>query len=198
MVGEYVYFGRYKDIHTNYTSSIRWKVLEVKDGKALLISECGLDCKPYNSVRENVTWATCSLRTWLNETFLHSAFFSSERESIVRATLPADSNPQYGRDTDPGDSTEDYVFILSLSEIEQYFYSDSHRRCFPTNYAVLQGAYENPEWKTCWYWLRTPGMVQQNAATVNSDGSINYEGGVTGDNVGAVRPAIWVDVEALK
>ena len=54
---------------------IEWIVLDVQDGKALLISKYGLDARPcvkisdYRNLKD-VTWEDCELRAWLNETFL--------------------------------------------------------------------------------------------------------------------------------
>ena len=46
---------------------IKWRILSVdENNNALLLADKGLDCKPYNENEEDVTWETCSLRTWLN------------------------------------------------------------------------------------------------------------------------------------
>ena len=36
---------------------------------AFLLADQNLDAKPYNEEDTDVTWATCTLRTWLNGTF---------------------------------------------------------------------------------------------------------------------------------
>ena len=72
-VGHYVSFGKYEQDNntSNGKEKIEWLVLEVKDGKALVISKYALDCKPYNTSSTNVTWETCSLRNWLNNDFIN-------------------------------------------------------------------------------------------------------------------------------
>lgn len=74
-------FGKYEQDNntSNGKEKIEWLVLEVKDGKALVISKYALDCKPYNTSSTNVTWETCSLRNWLNNDFINSAFSATEK-----------------------------------------------------------------------------------------------------------------------
>ena len=50
---------------------------------------------------------------------------------------------------------------------------------------------------SCWWWLRSPGNNQNNAANVNNDGGVGSNGSrVNRDNYG-VRPALWIDLDAL-
>jgi hypothetical protein len=49
-----------------------WRVLEVKGGKALLISEKVLEAREYNNELKNITWAECTLRAYLNGDFFNS------------------------------------------------------------------------------------------------------------------------------
>ena len=43
---------------------------------------------------------------------------------------------------------------------------------------------------SCWWWLRSPGNNQNNAANVNNDGSVNYNGNNVNNDNDAVRPAL--------
>ena len=72
--------------------SNRWLVLAVEGDKALVINKYALDCKEYNTSYASVTWETCSLRNWLNRTFLYTAFSSEEKNSIISSTVTADKN----------------------------------------------------------------------------------------------------------
>ena len=96
-VGHYVSFGKYEQDNntSNGKEKIEWLVLEVKDGKALVISKYALDCKPYNTSSTNVTWETCSLRNWLNNDFINSAFSATEKTMIPSVKVSADKNPDY-------------------------------------------------------------------------------------------------------
>lgn len=200
-VGDTVYFGTYEqDGDTaNGREDIKWLVLAREDGKALVISKYALDRQEYNTSYEAVTWETCSLRTWLNETFIRNAFSFNEQKKILTTDISADGNTKY--ETDAGKETSDKVFLLSMAEVETYFAGDASRKCAPTAYAKAQGAYVSDIYKTengedtCWWWLRTPGDSQDFAANICDDGSIGYLGvDVYSDN-GAVRPALWIALD---
>ena len=191
-VGEIVYFGNYEQDNdtSNGAEMIEWKVLEVKDGKALVLSKNALDCQPYNTSLTVVTWETCSLRSWLNSSFMDVAFSADEKAMIPTVTVSADENPEYS--TDPGNATQDQVFLLSITEANKYFSSDSARQCEPTDYAVANGADVYND--NCLWWLRSPGYIQDDAAFVDTDGDV-YEFGCYGDDDDlAVRPALWIEL----
>ena len=67
----YVNYGYYEQDNNrpNGFEKIEWIVLDVKDGKALLISRFGLDAK----LKCGEDWQDCNLRAWLNEDFLKMA-----------------------------------------------------------------------------------------------------------------------------
>lgn len=192
-VGDLVYFGAYEqDGYTaNGNEPILWEVLDVTDSKVLLISRYGLDCKPFCTYNLNVSWESSSLRQWLNEEFLDSAFSETEQAVIANTHVTAEENPVYY--TDPGLSTEDKVFLLSISEAERYFASDAERVCKPTKYAVANGAWTNRNGDG-WWWLRSPGVYYDDAACVLNDGSVYMRGddAVTDNNM--VRPAVYIDI----
>ena len=191
--GDYVFFGTYEQDNntSNGKEDVEWLVLEVKDGKALVVSKYALDCKQYNTSSTDVTWETCTLRKWLNNDFINAAFSGYEKAMIPTVTVSADKNPN--NSTNPGNATQDQVFLLSITEANKYFGSDSARQCKPTDYAVANGTWESGS-GNCWWWLRSPGVIQGYAAHVYDDGDV-YENGnnVIGDI--AVRPALWISLE---
>ena len=194
--GEYIKFGAYEQDNntSNGKEDIEWLVLEVKDGKALVISKYALDYQQYNTSYTDVTWETCTLRKWLNNNFLGSAFTANEKAMIPTVTVSADKNPEYS--TYPGNATQDQVFLLSITEANKYFSSDSARQCKPTEYAVAGGAYVNSSNGNCWWWLRSPGYFQNDAAVVSDVGDVyEHDRGVDRDD-GAVRPALWIDLNS--
>ena len=201
-VGDYVSFGSYEqDNNTaNGKEPIEWLVLAKEGNRVLLISRYALDCQPYNSslsyTWERFTWETCTLRSWLNESFLHAAFTDEERAKIPSATVNADKNPT-SYNADPGNDTTDQVFLLSITEAEKYFTSDDARKCAPTAYAIAMGAKTGKMNKTdgkdaCWWWLRSPGYYSSYASFIKSGGSVYYNGYSVNYDCFAVRPALWV------
>ena len=191
-VGSTILFGSYEhdDIVANGREPIEWVVLAKESNNVLVISKYGLDCQPYNKESKDVTWESSSLRRWLNELFLMSAFSHPEREMIQSAVVTADANPDYN--TSPGNNTEDKVFCLSMTEAQKYFASNDDRQCCPTAYAVRHNAYRGKENGCCGFWLRTPGCVANSAAIVYSIGAMDSVGvSVYYDRV-AIRPAMRI------
>ena len=208
-VGNYVTFGTYPQTKAgNDATPIEWLVLARDGNKALLISRYGLDAQPYNTTNSEVTWENCTLRTWLNGTFYNKAFSSAEQAAILTTNVDNSKNQCYsGWSTSGGNNTQDKVLLLSYAEANQYFgvtynnSSNTKSRVAPTAYAIAQGAGENSSYKTAdgidagWWWLRSPGIFQYNAAFVFPFGSLGSSD-VDNDS-GSVRPALWVSIEAL-
>ncbi|MCH5251752.1 MAG: fibronectin type III domain-containing protein [Lachnospiraceae bacterium] len=112
---------------------IKWRVLSVnEDGTdAFLMADKCLDARPYHTTySEEVTWETCSLRTWLNGTFSDTAFTQGEQEAIVETEIDNIRNPYYEGDLDVsaenGASTRDNIYLLSLDEITERSYGFVH------------------------------------------------------------------------
>lgn len=200
-IGDIYIFGTYEQDNdvSNGKEEIEWQVLAKEDYRVLLISKYALDCVQYNSEWEDVTWETCTLRKWLNETFINSAFNSDEQALIPETNVSADKNPKYS--TNPGNATKDKIFLLSISEVNKYFLSDDERMCAATDYAKAQGAYISDDNTVggkgaCWWWLRSPGHSQHHAADVYSAGSVYRYGDLVNYGRGSVRPALWITLES--
>ena len=194
-VGDTYRFGSYEQDNnkSNGQEDIEWLVLAKEGTKILVISKEALDCKPYNTSYTDVTWETCTLRKWLNNDFINAAFSADERTMIPTVTVSADKNPDYS--TNPGNATQDQVFLLSITEVNKYFSSDSARQCKPTDYAVANGAWESDS-GNCWWWLRSPGLTQLLAASVYDDGDVTEFGRSVDHDDCAVRPALWIDLNS--
>ena len=195
-VGNSIFFGSYEqdNILSNGKEDLEWLVLDIQDGKALVISKYAFDDEQYHTTTSvGSTWETCALRQWLNGEFLQSSFTASERAMINTVTVPAEKNPQYK--VDPGNSTQDKIFVLSISEVNKYFASDNERKCEPTKYGYYTCGISAPN-GTCQWWLRNPGMSAAYAATVGHNGDVVMWGTYV-TNSCAVRPAMWVDLNAF-
>lgn len=192
-VGDYVIFGTYEQDSnsSNGKEDIEWLVLAREGDRLLVISKYALDCQKYNTTITGVTWASCSLRTWLNGTFINNAFSSDEQAMIRSTTVTADKNPSYS--TSPGNDTNDKLFLLSITEVNKYFSTDSARQCQGTAYCYAQGAYKASN-GNCWWWLRSPGNYSYYAARVDDDGSVYNRGDYVIYGAIAVRPALWMDL----
>ena len=95
-----------------------WLVLEVSDGKALLLSEGIIEKRPYHRTYADITWKGSDLREYLNGEYYNS-FAPEDRERIAETLVTNADNPWFG--TPGGNDTTDRIFLLSLDELVQYF-----------------------------------------------------------------------------
>ena len=132
-----VWFGNYWQEDTNGDGKadkgdakqpIKWRVLSVNGDDAFLLADKNLDAQPYNDEYENVTWETCTLRSWLNgygakdnqsgrdysdNNFIDNAFSLIEQSAIWTTYVVNENNPYYG--TEGGNDTKDKVYLFTES-----------------------------------------------------------------------------------
>ncbi|MDR3084727.1 MAG: DUF6273 domain-containing protein, partial [Christensenellaceae bacterium] len=90
-----------------------WRVLGIKNEAALIITEEIIEQRAYHDAYNEITWAGCELRKYLNGEF-YDRFSAADRSRILRVTNQNPGNPWYG--TQGGEDTLDSVFVLSLEE----------------------------------------------------------------------------------
>lgn len=185
-------FGRYPQASNNESALIEWLVLKNDGSKALLISKYALDCQRYNTSGRDVTWETCTLRRWLNGSFINSAFSAEEQKQILHTTVTADRNPS--SNTDPGNNTTDKVFLLSRAECSQYLVLCDARSCEGTAYCFAQGAAQQDVYGGCRWWLRSPADYSGCVICVNDNGTYASAGYSTFSDGITVRPALWINL----
>lgn len=214
-----------------------WMVLDVYENWSLVMATESIGCMQYHypeikiydnkdniKVRDelsegNVSWATCSLREYLNETFFNS-FSEFDRKRIQPTkTLNADD---LGIGAYGGEVTIDRIFILSAEEVHKYFGDGNpYRKKDERELAAerismdlgLEGDYNgrsirrkiedihshkyvayNDENEPSAWWLRTPVPESDSRNTFkNSEALVVMENGLIG-----LRPysnsenAVWV------
>ena len=195
--GDYVTFGSYEqdNNYDNGREAIEWQVLDVIDGKMLLVSKYILAVDNFGY---EAYWCDSDLRNWLNKDFCESAFTNGERNKI--STTKIDDNVKIPDNTKQGKPTEDKLFVLSTKEANKYFASDELRECDLTKSAgQYWGKYYAKSGSYTW-WLRTPGSNIASygytiyySSHVNDDGRIFLTSG-SGLGVCGVRPAMWIDL----
>ncbi len=228
-VGDTVLFGNYFQSNAENKEPIQWQILEIDsvNRKMLLLSMYVIDVKPYHAEYDgstDITWEKCTIRSWLNgydesynklgnnytgNNFINTAFTATERTKIVSSIVPAHANPNYCHKTSPGNATTDKIFLLSITEANNYFSSEDERKAEATRYAVEQGVYiysstlgqsdARARKRTCAdfhyyvdWWLRSPGRNAVYAALVIGNGSVNCYGMTARRCFIGVRPALWV------
>jgi len=192
--------------------SHEWRVLEVKDGQALIISEQIIEQRPYHTSGDGTTWENCNLRSYLNGEY-YNKFTAEERARIVETRNSNPKNPCY--DTDGGAETIDKIFLLSLDEVLIYFCSsdDLKKKREKIDWGKVAFTYEEDKniydfvahetgegvylhdnydntriassanGKIMSWWLRSPGASSQQAMDVRTDGQLGFDGAfVNGDD----------------
>lgn len=178
-VGDTVTFGNYPQ-STSTPEPIEWTVLAVDsvNGKALLLSKYILDAHVYNTEKVSVSWATCALRDWLNNTFYNAAFNSEEQSGIVTT-----------HNAGGGLSSDDKVFCLTQNESASYIPVEADRRAVATQKAIDDGV-SAPSTYGNWWNLDWDVDSYYMVDMISSSGALSLAL-VTVAWVG-VRPAIWV------
>ena len=90
-----------------------WRVLDVQNNKALILSEKIIEERAYK--RKDITWETCKLRRYLNGAFYNK--FSSQDRARIAETRITTNNPWYKE----GNATNDKIFLLSIQELALYY-----------------------------------------------------------------------------
>ena len=195
-----VTFGSYaqsEHVDDGTTSPLSWQILDIQDGKAMLITASIIDGVQFNlSDEDGNDWSTSNLRSWLNSTggqnllgdttgFYDAAFTDEEKEKIVLTDVSMNSDSSYiaynrlveadlGSEdfwdyyTTTGTDTQDYVYALSGEEVFQYFGLST--------VATLEELGYNPEYYTNGYTDATGYAVYVGVATNGGGNGTTYIG----------------------
>ncbi len=198
---------------------IKWRVLSVEGDDAFLMADKNLDCQRYNDTDTDVTWETCTMRSWLNgygaesnkdgkdysgNNFLDNAFSADEQSAIRTTNVVNHDNPEYG--TEGGNDTMDKVYLLSLDEVENPSYGfGSHNSTSATRVAVntaytagggeVDGCMSSAGKAGAW-WLRSSGYDSDYASCVDDDGFVCADGYYVDNSDDGVRPALHLNLKA--
>ena len=166
-VGDTVIYGGLT-IDGNITSYCSWKVCSKKGGKLLLLSNNAVGYMNYAS-----SWNKSKIRSWLNNVFYNNYFTDDTRDQIVKTKITA-------ANVSGAKNTNDYIFILSKSELEKY----------------CSNSYKTPNVSIA-YWLRSTSESSLNGKVVNFYvdilGNITSRTGISSYSYG-IRPAMWVRI----
>ncbi|MBD5134753.1 MAG: fibronectin type III domain-containing protein [Lachnospiraceae bacterium] len=216
--GSSSYYGWEDDTTYHYFKyePVKWRVLKTDGSNIMLLSDIVLDDRKYNTVWNDTTWETSTIRSWLNgyngdmnqeginyssSNFIDSAFTTKEQSAIADTNVVNNDNLEYG--TEGGNDTVDKLFLLSESEIytkeakaygfsKDRFVFDISRRSKSSDYAKAMGVKEG----NCYWWLRTPGGYSNSAAYVNNNGYINDYGYSVKNNDNGVRVALNLNLSS--
>lgn len=217
---QYNWNNNYSTYHYFKYEPIKWRVLEVSNGQALLLADKVLDNQKYNKNYVNVTWETSSIRSWLNgqgalfnqpgidytrNNFINTAFSENEQKNILVTNVINDNNIDNG--TAGGNDTFDRIFLLAESQIYtekngfamKYNVRDEARRSQCSSYAFAMGCWkttETPYKGNVQWWLRSPGMSENYAVEVYEYGWVSYLGNNVDRSYDGVRPALHLNLSS--
>ncbi|MBE6059297.1 MAG: hypothetical protein E7215_03865 [Clostridium sulfidigenes] len=203
-----------EDIKIDSTLSLggyNWRVLDIQNNTALIITEDIIEQRPYNDAYKDITWANCALRKYLNGEF-YDKFNATDKSRIIPVINKNLDNQWYG--SKGGADTEDSIFLLSIEEVCKYF-GDSTSKLYnrgKNQRYWFQKKDENNSKRIAkllgkegswWWWLRSPGRVNLKAVYIfGTDGNIGIQGNnilkgniSDGKCTGGVRPALWLKLE---
>ena len=209
-VGDLIIFGKYE-----------WRVLEIQNNSALIITEEVIARRPYHNILMDITWADCDMRKYLNGEF-YDRFTEEEKSRIVTVINENPDNPWFG--TKGGVDTEDKVFNLTIFDVVCKYFGDSsnllynrgknqtywfQRKDPNNNKRIAKHKGVNTQWH-----LRTPGRYQCGISNVGGDGSAHITGNgvksltvkisnvhhskrrkATDEDHMGIRPALWLKLE---
>lgn len=179
----------------------KWRILDIKEDRALIITEEIIELRWYNDEFVDITWENCSLRKYLNHDFLET-FNTTERTEIITVKNNNHDNPWFK--TKGGNETIDNIFLLSLEEVCKYF-GDSRENLSHKDKQKWLINDENNQRRQAefgkenhWWRLRSPGYYSRTSASVNSKGNVYVRGnGVYGrpKDGGGIRPVLWLKIK---
>ena len=174
MVNDYAYF---------IYEPIKWRVLCDEGDRLFLLADSSIDVQPYNASQDDISWNTCTLRSWLNgydhlnnapgidysvpgTNFISTAFSEKERTYIIET-----KNENIALFRPDEQNSIERIFLLSSNDVVKTKYGFSEngsynydaektgRVAYNTNYALIKGGAlfgVTGHYESIW-WLRSMG-----------------------------------------
>lgn len=195
---------------------IKWRILDPYSG--LVICDSIIDSQAFNDYllydedideyygNENKTsfasnYCDSSINSWLNSSFIYSAFSQEEQYDIVFSTINNDGvytlSGNTGFEMYDSPSLTVKLFLLSFDEAlnSEYGFSttasvgDSRRLAVGSDYAKCQGLWVKNGF-SCWH-LRTAGRFSHHTCYVSEEGKVGADYYPSRTNYG-IRPAMRI------
>ena len=181
-----------------------WRVLDIQDGKALVLSDKIVGEHLFDSSENPVTWEDSELREYLGTVFYNDTFSAEEKELIDEITNHTAPNPWYGYEAAEGIDTVDKVFLLSIYEVIKYFGESGavDNPPEPEGSPLIEDEFNadriathNSSDKATWWWTRSPGRGRR-TIYVGDRGFIAVIGTHIDNEHGGIRPAFWLILDS--
>ncbi len=193
---------------------ISWTILNEMNGTAFILCDMIIDSQQYDYENRSYSsnYAESTIRAWLNETFLQTAFGAFE-QSIIETTLVDNSAQSTANSSNRYicEDTSDKIFLLSYKEATNSAYGFSSdynnnkaREKKTSDYAQAQGVVAYPNLSNAGsyagngsWWLRSPRddyysyLYEEYVMVVNVYGRCSGSGSADSTHTGVV-PALWI------
>ncbi len=172
---------------------LTWKILEERNGKAWIITDRCIDAQAYRTVVWENSYVKSSIRKWLNNDFITTAFGKEEQATICAEIVTNNMEEEDVCDGDKkGSDTFDLIHLLSVEEADGLI-AKGERQSTATDYAICQGINVNPENGNSPWWLRSPYYsIESWAQVVGVFDFFDFCTGEVGNTDTGVRPALWL------
>lgn len=188
----YVTLGTFPQTEDGQRLPILWRVLQVKDGRAYLLSEYVLEARrihgDYKEYANKPTAKTPGFDGDFTRTemsvYLNGEFMQNFTDGELALLSP---DPEWGTFT-----------LISSEELKEKslgFGTDASRKAWGTEYATTHGlfVYGSARGNHSPYWTRTQSSTnRQGARCIKSKGELGYINVITEDE--GMRPVCWLDL----
>ncbi len=209
---DYIYFGNYLN------KPILWKVLDIEDKKALLMSEYVISFKAFDACGKSElfhqsdsekygssTWENSTLKEWLNsdEKYVSYSHCPPEKKSVFNShnAYAEECGFLYKDNFNIQEKkliSADGVFILNNSQMKKYFDNKSRRKiCTPDSIEQNDSPYIIMPAKSVWYWTSSPVSSNNvSVSAVTSSGA--FYKSLAFDGAMGVCPALYIETVAFE
>lgn len=189
----YLTFGAYPQTEDGDVLPILWRVLQVEDGRAYILSEYVLEARPIHS----------DYKQYANQPNdkkypgFAGDFTQTEMHQYLNGDFTANFTPAELALLSPDETLGMFTLVSSddLKDKSLGFGTDASRKAWGTEYATthLLFVYSSARGNHSPYWTRTQSTTNLQAARcIKSKGELGYINVITEDE--GMRPACWLDM----
>lgn len=191
-IGDSFYWGKYEQDNdtSNGKEAIEWVILDKQNGELLVISKYILDRIQYSKADNysdvswsDISWENSFAREWLNTEFIDNAFDDNEIELIITTSVEPDEGIAESVTLSKGNSTDDKIFLLGLSEYNNYCRSKDIAKEIRTQYSNAFDVHG--------VWIRYRNWAEWYSAGNVMLGMVSYK---LANEYSGVRPAMWIKI----
>ncbi len=193
-----IWFGQYWQNDTNGDGNadagdekepIKWRVLNVENDVAMLISDQIVTYRSWNGYAADSTWDTSDIRRWLNS-------YSDNDGTLINSGFLYDAFSDYEKSLITV-KRDDQVTLLKLGDVSDAnygFIDNNARKAIHTNFAAYKKS-QDSRWQelTNDWWLNSR-VGTYDCRYIEDTGGIHNSSGYGVDHIFGIRPVVFLDV----